>query len=283
MTNPVLAFGVRGCGRHYPWPPRDVSDLPRNQWGSVNPDRIPADLTPLPSVTNVLSIVDRPALKGWAAEQAIRAMIADGYNGTDVDEAVDLYKYAFNKVSKDAADQGTRAHTLAERLTQDLPLPSSISAEDEAFADAYLAFWADHDPTPVSTETTVLDPDVGYAGTADLFAVIEGKSVVLDWKTRGKKLDEKKRKKYGLLYDETRMQLAALASASYVAEHCGPLGWLTSDSFDVVEGWGVVLFPDGTYDHEVLDADELDEWFDCFQGVLRAWRKLKGLPVRSAA
>lgn len=282
MTSPRLAFPIRGAGRHYPWPPTDVSGLPYNQWKSVNPDDIPTSITPLPSVTNILSIVDKPALKGWAAEQAIRALY-DGPMPPTVDEAVEQHKYAFNKVSQTAADQGTRAHTLAERLTQDLPLPADISEADETFADAFMAFWTDHDPTPIHVEATVLNPDIGYAGTADQFAVIGGNVAVVDWKTRGAKPDEKKRRKFGLLYDETKMQLAALASAPHVAVDAGPLGWLTEAAPDVVEAWGVVLFPDGTYDYERLDGSELDRWFDCFQGVLRAWRVLKGLPVRSAA
>ena len=282
MTSPKLAFPLRGRGRCYPWPPQDVSNLPLNQWKSVNPENLPDGLTPLPSVTNVLSIVDKPALKGWAAEQAIRALYDSGIFPDTADKAVEAHKYAFNRVSKERADAGTRAHTIAERLTQDLPLPADISEEDEAFADAYLRFWADWSPEPLHVEATVLNPDVGYGGTGDLFAVIDGKVAVLDWKTRGAIPDEKKRKKFGLLYDETKMQLAALAHAPYLARQ-SPDGWSCVDTPDCIEAWGVVLYPNGEYDYEVLSLPSMEDWFDCFQGVLRAWRVLKGAPKGVAA
>lgn len=281
MTSPALAFPLRGRGRCYPWPPQDVSGLPLNQWKSVNPENLPDGLTPLPSVTNVLSIVDKPALKGWAAEQAIRALYAGPMPPT-VDEAVEAHKYAFNKVSKERADAGTRAHTIAERLTQDLPLPSDLSEEDEAFGDAYLRFWGDWSPTALHVESTVLNPDVGYAGTADVFLNIDGKTVVCDYKTRGVQPDEKKRRKFGLLYDETKMQLAALAHAPYLAQQTAD-GWSCTDTPDCVEAWGVVLYPSGEYDYEVLSLSSMEDWFDCFQGVLRAWRVLKGAPKGDVA
>lgn len=129
----------------------------------------------------------------------------------------------------------------------------------------------------------MLNPEVGYAGTADLFAVIDGKTVVLDYKTRGKVPDEKRRARFGCLYDETKMQLAALAHAPCVAHQRADGEWAVVDGFDCTEAWGVVLYPDGSYDYEVLDVPEMERWFDCFQGVLRAWRVLKGAPVRSAA
>lgn len=279
MTQPALAFPVRGCGRMYPWPPQPVDQLPRNQWKSVNPENIPDGLTPLPSVTNILSVLAKN-LTGWAGEHAIRAGYQNGWP-TDVEEAVEKYKWAANKVRDQRADAGTRAHTIAERLTQDLPLPSDISEEDEAYADAYLAFWKDHSPRVFHVEATVMDPYIGYAGTADLFAEIDGEVVVADYKTRGTR-DEKKIAKYGVLYDENKLQLAALAHAPYIARPAGD-GWSAVQALDVAQGWGVVLFPDGTYEVETLDLAALERWFDCFEGVLRAWRVLKGLPQGVAA
>ena len=276
MTNPRLAFNVRGQGRAYPWPVTDPSTFPLNQWKSVDPEKLPPGVRPLPSVTQVLSISAKEALKGWAAEQAIRAGYEAGWPD-DVDTAIELHKYAFNKKSKERADAGTRAHTFAERTIQGLPAPSHLNDEDAAFADAYNTFVADWSPEPLHVEATVLNPEVGYGGTADLFAVIDGKTVVLDWKSRGKVPDEKQKRKQaknGCLYNETRAQLAALAHAPYIA--AGVDGHI--DGVDVVEGWGVVLYPDGTYAHEVLDVAELERWMDCFQGLLRAWRVLKGAP-----
>lgn len=272
MTPPALAFGIRKRGRHYPWPPQPVDHLPRNQWGSVNPEDIPDNLTPLPSITNALGIIDKPALLGWAAEQALRDLYETGDLPDDVDEAISRHKYAHNKARNKRADAGTRAHTLAERLTTDQPLPASISDEDAAYADAFMEFWADHQPEPLWVEATVANPDVGYAGTGDLFARIGGRTVVLDYKTRGR---PPKKKNQPVLYDENRAQLAALADAPYrFVWDDGE--WAVDVMPQVDEGWGVVLYPDGAYGVEKLGAGELARCFEGFKGCLQTWRWLKG-------
>ena len=278
MTTPALAFNVQGRGRNYPWPPQPVDGLPSRRYGTtdvVRPDDLPPTLTPLPSVTNVTSLLAKNGLLGWAAEDSLRSLYSAGLIPLDVEQAVNDHKWAHNRTKNTRAAAGTRAHTLADRLTRDLPLPSDISDEDEAFADAYLAFWADCDPTPLAVEATVYNPDVGYAGTADLFAVIDGATVVLDYKTRREAPDESKVRRYGLLYDENKLQLAALAHAGLQAVFTD--GWGTVPAPQVEAGWGVVLCPDGSYHVEVLGLVDLERWFDCFQGLLRAWRALKGV------
>lgn len=276
MTTPALAFGLRRHGRQYPWPPQYIGDLPTNQWGSVNPEDIPDGLTPLPSVTNVLGVLDKPALKGWAAEQALRSLYESDAIPTDVDQAIAAHKYAYNRTARDRADAGTRAHTIAERLTTDLPLPTQLSEEDEAYADAFLNFWTDHDPHPQHVEATVYNPEVGYAGTGDLHAIINERPVLIDYKTRGQRPSDSKLKKYGLLYDENRAQLAALTMAPLVAipDPDADGGWRTIEAPPVVEAWGVVLLPDGGYLTEALRLPEIERWYRVFCGALQAWRGL---------
>lgn len=275
MTQPVLSFGVRARGRHYPYPPTDPSGWPRNQWGSVNPQAIPPEVEAWPSVTNILSVSAKDALKYWAAEQAIRELYQSGVIPLDVERAVWDHKFACNRVSEARAEAGTRAHTIAERLTSDLPLPASLSGEDEAYADAFMAWWTDHTPEPLEVEATVYGD--GYAGTADLVASVQeafGRQVmVVDYKTRGER-DEKKLARYGAVYDETRMQLAALAACQHVASE-GSDGWELLPLPKVEAAMGVVLFPDGSYATEVLDQSELDRWYGGFMGFLGAWRALK--------
>lgn len=273
MTQPALSFGLRKRGRHYPMPPCDVSGWPRNQWGSVDPDKVPEGVEPLPSVTNILSVCDKPALKGWAAEQAILSLYDSGAIPLDVDTALQVHKYAFSRTAKRRADVGTKAHTIAEALTSDLPLPSHLSDEDAAYADAFLAWWSDHEVIPLHTEATVYGGF--YAGTGDLIAEVDGPVTVVDYKTRGER-DDEKLKRYGVLYDENRMQLAALATASRVAVEHGQ-GWALDLAPTAVQAMGVVLFPDGTYATEVLDGEALRHWFDGFRGAASLWGALKGV------
>ena len=275
MTTPTLSFGVRTLGRHYPYEPVDPSGWPRNRWGSVDPDNIPDHVDALPSVTNILSVCDKPALKGWAAERALIELYGSESIPTSLETAVERHKFAFTRYAKQRADAGTRAHTLAERLTADLPLPSSMSDEDAAYADAFMAWWSDHDPSPLNVEATVMDARYGYAGTADLIAEIDGVPYVVDYKTRAER-DDKKLKRYGALYDETKMQLAALSQAEEVAEPVGD-GWKLAPNTAAMPAMGVVLFPDGTYVTEVVELSDIeDRWLPAFLGARQLWAGLKG-------
>lgn len=256
-------------GRMYPTPPVDPTGWRRNRWKSVDPGDVPAHVTMVPSVTNALSTVYKN-LTGYGGEHAIRAGYENGWPD-DVEKAVEMFKWAANKHRDARQEAGTRAHTLAERLTLDLPLPTAISEEDEAFADAYMSFWKDHAPEPLHVEATVYGD--GYAGTGDVIAKVDSVATVIDWKTRAA-VDDKKVKRYGLLYESVKMQLAALAHADHVAVPDGD-GWRLEDPPFVVQAAGVVLLPDGTYRTEWLDAGELSRWYDGFQGALRLWRAMK--------
>jgi hypothetical protein len=268
VTSPVLSVNVRGKGRMYPWLPCDPSGWPRNRWGSVNPEDVPEMVTMYPSVTNVLSVYSDggDGLLYWAGEQAIRAMYADGFPA-DVDRAVELHRGAFRKARDQRAEAGTRAHTLAEALASDLPLPTSISAEDEQFADAFMAFWTDVEPEPLHTEVTLYGD--GYAGTADMVAMIGDRITVVDYKTRGK-AESKPR-----VYDKTRMQLAALAHTLDVAIPTGD-GWVT-DYVQPMDAMAVILYPDGTFHAEAVD--DLWRWEGAFNAAVDMWQFTKGTPA----
>jgi hypothetical protein len=268
MTSPALSVSIRGRGRMYPWLPQDPSGWKRNRWGSVDVPDIPAGVTMYPSVTNVLSGFSDggDGLLYWAGEQAIRAMYRDGFPA-EVDRAVELHRGAFREARDKRAEAGTRAHTLAEALASDLPLPSAISDEDEQFADAFMAFWTDMHPEPLYTEATVYGD--GYAGTADLIAMIRDVPTVVDYKTRGK------REKSPKVYDKTRMQLAALATALDVAVPTDD-GWHV-EPLDVRHEMAVILYPDGTYHAE--EVDDVWRWKGAFDGLLDVWRFTKGTPA----
>lgn len=263
MTSPSLAFGVAKRGRHYPWPAVDPSGWPRNRWGQVEPDDIPEGVEIFPSVTNVLSVFSDggDGLLYWSAEEALRSLYGSGVIPTDVDEAVESHRAAFRARREERADEGTRAHTLAQALADDVPLPSSISEVDEQYADAFMAFWSEYEPTPLATEITLYGD--GYAGTADLICEIGGSVVVVDYKTKGKK------GKGSSVYDKTMLQISALASAEHDAE---------GRVWSVDDGLAVVLFPDGTFEARMIGGERIrDRWFPGFQGCLLTWQAVKGV------
>jgi hypothetical protein len=276
MTQPALAVGLRSRGRHYPHPPADPSAWPTNRWGSLDPESLPDGYDFYPSVTNVLSVLDKPGLKFWAAEMALRELYDSGSIPLDVATAVGNHKTACNRVARKRADAGTRAHTIAERLTLDLPLPSSLSDEDAAYAEAFETFWADYQPDPVSVEATIYGK--GYAGTADLLAKIpvdfSYQVTIVDYKTRGER-DDTKIARYGLLYNENRLQLAALSRGRYLAELSDGTWGLVALP-EVTAALGVVLFPDGSYQTEQLSGADLDRYYAAFLGALQLWEGING-------
>ena len=86
MTTPALAQNVKGKGRHYQHPNGDM----------------------VPSVTNVIGILDKPALPRWAAKMvAERAALMKGSLGRmDDGDIVDTLKAVPWQRSNRAADRG---------------------------------------------------------------------------------------------------------------------------------------------------------------------------------
>ncbi|HEY7822245.1 MAG TPA: hypothetical protein VIG24_05410 [Acidimicrobiia bacterium] len=72
MTTPALAQNVRGKGRHYQHPNGDM----------------------VPSVTNVIGILDKPALPRWAAKMVAESAYRMRHSlaGMEQNEAVDMLK-----------------------------------------------------------------------------------------------------------------------------------------------------------------------------------------------
>ena len=115
MTTPALAENVRGKGRHYNSP----------------------DGTLVPSVTNVIGIMDKPALPRWAAKMvAERAMtMKHALANMSDNEVVDVLKGAPWSKSQRAADRGTDIHAYLEARLNGLK-PERLSDDAEPFKDA---------------------------------------------------------------------------------------------------------------------------------------------------
>lgn len=151
---------------------------------------------PYVSVTNAISILDKPALRYWFGREVYRAFMADP--SLNEQEALQ----APYKKSKDAMSRGTTIHTLIEayKYTGEVKtyLPDSIRPYMEAFKD-----WLGNNHVEiVESEKTLYSDKYGYAGTADLIVKINGSGVyVVDTKT-GKDI-----------YPEVALQLSAYKQA----------------------------------------------------------------------
>ena len=230
MTTPALAETVKGKGRHYRHP----------QTGEL-----------LPSITNVLSVINKPALVGWAAREVaqkaweLRRSLAEMGEA----DALQVLKGAPYRKSGRAAERGTTIHAYLEARVRGLE-PEVVDGEAKKFqagAEAWLAEW---DPEPLATELTVFAE--GYAGTGDLWCRRDGRVCIVDFKT-GKGI-----------YGEASLQIAALWGADMAADGQLPPHCAQPD----VEGWVVRIGEDG---FEAKQVRDLSYSLEAFRAALALW------------
>jgi hypothetical protein len=221
MTTPALAQNVRGKGRHYQSP----------------------DGVLVPSVTNVIGILDKPALPRWSAKMVAETAYRMRHSLAEMSEseAVDMLKGSPWSKSKRAADRGTDIHGYLEARLNGWEAPelSSDAVPYKAAADAWLVA---HDIEVVATEQTMFHPL--YAGTCDLVATIDGTLTIADFKTSK------------AIYDEAALQLSALFGC-YTDSDGQPLEWRNPDGelFVTPDLMVVRIGEDGFEEKKVADPD----------------------------
>lgn len=234
MTEPALAQHVKGKGRHYTHP--ETGEL-------------------VPSITNIIGVLDKPAMPRWAAKVVAEQAwtLRHTLDSLGEAEAVDVLKGAPWRKSERAADRGTTIHDYLQAAALGNPLPV-VDGEAALYRKAADDFLTTYKPVFELVEFTVFGP--GYAGTGDFIATIYDRLVVGDYKTsKG-------------LYPEIALQLAALANADMLAD---------GSPVPTVEGaLGVLLTPKGVVVKEV----DLSGAFAAFQGCLDAWRWKFDRPAR---
>lgn len=164
-----------------------------------------------PSVTSILSAaLAKPALPRWSAKAAAEYATAnwDTLTALGVDERVALIKGAPWREAGKAADMGTAVHDAIDAWCTNRDMPEWAPGV-EPFMEQFVDFLEARDPQFVENEFTVINREVGYAGTADGLAVIGGKFTLLDVKT-GKGV-----------WPEAGLQLAALAHGEKILRPSG--------------------------------------------------------------
>lgn len=134
----------------------------------------------------------------------------------------DKYSGISQSVLDKAADRGTAIHNSIENfLKYDI---DDIEPEYRGYFDAFLRFWEDYQPELVRSEVRMYHKLFLYAGTADLLCFIDGRLVLIDYKSTAE------------IYEMTcRIQLEAY--------------WQALASFGIVpdEKWILHLRKDGSY------------------------------------
>ena len=223
-----------------------------------------------PSVTSILQVLSRPALVAWSANTEREACVeaaADLY--ADLAKTPPLPRAAFvltfqNRLStvkayrremENALDIGSQAHKLVEhgiRKALGQVVGPEPKVRDEALL-AYMAFqdWCqEHSVQALRIEQQVYHPRLGYAGTLDLVARINGELAIVDVKTAK------------AIYWEYELQVAAYAAALAAMGH-----------ETVTKGYILRLPKNIESDcrFEVVSVRPFDELMPVFESLTHVW------------
>lgn len=233
---------------------------------------------PVPGVTTILNVLDKPALVGWAARMSADYAI-DHWNTLSEQPLSKRHEAILNarfEKNREATTKGTQIHDMAERLltTGDAGnVPPNLYTQVKAVAD-FLDEWeieTIHAEAPIANTTRM------YAGTCDSIAYSPKLgTILLDWKT-GKGI-----------YPEMALQLAAYAKCDILLTQktvIGPRGGKHTE-------WEEVEFPeidscyiahvhvDSVEMHPISFAMDLFEVFQHLLDIYNTWVKKTSLKFR---
>ena len=170
----------------------------------------------MPSVTNVIGVLDKPYLHGWYAKLAADAAVDVTFTHPGLiqkrpRDAKDWIKKAAPRYTDAAADLGTAVHDAVERLAREetFDIPDRLAG----YVESWRQFVADFEPTFLHLEATCFGEvpaeetgagSLKYAGTADFICRINGVTLMGDYKA-GR-----------AVHTEAALQASGLAHASEI-------------------------------------------------------------------
>ena len=231
----------------------------------------------MPSVTTILSVINKPALLPWAKKMALQRVRdvleemqpgdvadvlwqseSDGCITTPnvfkqqwIDALLDAASKEPDRIKDEAADYGTLAHQLIDQILKGIitVIPPLVKPALDGFAR-----WQEQTGIRITaSEIRVFHPEFGYAGSVDWIGWRGDRLVIGDWKTSNG------------LWDEYGYQLAGYAKA---------IEALTG--IPVAEAWGV-RFPkvaplEGQPAFEALQVADLSHAWSGFLGAYQLWQ-----------
>lgn len=164
-----------------------------------------------PGVTSVLGMLPKEFLRYWAAKMVAQeavdnapALLSMLLGPAGPTAAVDFLKKAPDRNTRVAADTGTAAHDLFERMARGQDVGRQ-HPDLEPFVKHFDEFLKVAKPEMLFMEETVWSDTHQYAGSFDGFGVIDGAPLWLDWKTTRSGIHE-----------EVALQLAAYRYADRI-------------------------------------------------------------------
>lgn len=174
----------------------------------------------IPSATQILSVIAKPALVYWAASETAKNFRESAVELTKLNEQMELsnpmYTFgdagidaamfkamnAHKHITREAADIGSSVHNFIEKYLAGEGGQMPASLQGRSACTAFLKWYEDHPNVKIlESEMKVYHPELKYAGTVDAVAEIDGDLYVIDFKTSSK------------VYPEHHIQCAAYAKA----------------------------------------------------------------------
>lgn len=141
----------------------------------------------VPSVTEVLSVLHKPALTWWGMKVGVEGVLELARQKEfdplmPSEYVVDLltsHKLTVNHVRDKAGTRGTSVHNALERFTHtgSLPIVEDFPEEEQGYVRGLCAFLEAVDLQPMNTELMVGSAEHGFAGRFDLDALTDAKEV----------------------------------------------------------------------------------------------------------
>jgi len=144
-------------------------------------------------VTNIVSVLSKPALIYWAVNQAIDYIDLNLEVGKSIDELqkkqlLEEARVAHKKTTNHSADAGTLIHEWIEKYVkakiEKKPVPKRpVSKEMKSAVDGFFKWAKEHKVKLIKSEQKIYSRKYKYAGTLDLEAEVDGKKTIIDFKT----------------------------------------------------------------------------------------------------
>ena len=134
---------------------------------------------PYISVTTILQVIDKPALRYWFGKEVYRAMTVDP-SLSEKDALAAPYRS-----SKTAMSRGTTVHSIVEAYKHTKKYLENVPEDFKPYAQAFYTWFQDNDVEIIENEKTVVSKKYGYAGTLDLVVKFKknGRTLIADVKT----------------------------------------------------------------------------------------------------
>lgn len=176
-----------------------------------------------PSITTIIGKTGSPdGLIWWACDKTARFAIdnLDEWIHEEPDDQFSiLRKSRFRKVEGERSESelGSAIHAAFEYYLINQKRPK-VDAEVLPYVDQFIAWCDTVQPESIAIEATCYNKTIGYAGTIDYIAKIDGVTCIIDWKTTRKSKDSRGKKSMPRA-EAVALQLAAGRFSEFIAAH----------------------------------------------------------------